>query len=150
MVALECGCEPADLHNEMPYDIGNYGRWSHRDFFTDKYESLNTRMFTREHSDVKILCPRHDKFFQYLIEDKLNRDVDTYSKCIWHAWYHVPSKSLKLLWNWDCENKNILQNTLRFGLRKAWRMHTQDTLSSVKTYHYDCGDTVSDDDDEYD
>jgi antirestriction protein len=138
-----------DLHEIAIFATGDYGKWIDRDIFSSKSrENINTDLFRREHPDVRVMCPHHDPFFDDLIINKLNRDMHTYTQCIAHAWCHVPSNSLKLLWNNESERQSI--ETIKFGLLKAWRMHTKDANATVATYHYDYGDFFSDSDDEYD
>jgi hypothetical protein len=133
----------------VTFNTGDYGSWYRKDVSSGEWLSIDTRMLTRPHKDAQVLCPEHDEFFRDLIEDKLNRDFYIYSGCILHAWYHTPSNSLKLCWSYNSKDQTK-KEVVRFGLSKAWKMYTKDINATVKTYHYNCGDIVSDSEDKYD
>lgn len=130
-----------DTHMVSENGSFNIGKWASK--------NIHTRMFSQNMENIKMICPKHHPFFRYLIQKKLNLDFSLYSECIYHAWYHIPSNDLKLLWDNE-EDFSIFQNRIKFGLKKAWKMFMKDRNANVKTYYYDCGGTCTDSDDEYD
>ena len=156
-----CDCDLYEKMEDMFPNImeGDYDKYydthmasENLSFIIGKWVSnhIDTRMFSQNMENIKMICPKHHPFFRYLIEEKLNLHFSIlYSECIYHAWYHVPSNNLKLLWDNE-EKYKTLQDKLRFGLKKAWKMFMKDPNANVQTYHYDCGGTCTDSEDEYD